>query len=133
MKKYDLKVYYGDASRPDLLAAAGADKADLLVIAISDPDKIKKIAGHAKKNHPNLKILARAVSRPHAQDLIELGVDGYERQSFQASIQMGAKALSMLGMRQHKAQRLAQAFARYDQQILEETVEMRKDEKPRYA
>lgn len=129
MKKYDVKVYYGDASRPDLLNAAGAAEADLLVIAISNAEKILAIAEHAKKHHPNLKILARALDRPHAQDLIELGVDGYERQSFHSAVAMGAKALHLMGIRKHRAQRLAQAFARYDQQMLEETVHIRKDEK----
>ncbi|MFT5465131.1 MAG: Kef-type K+ transport system membrane component KefB, partial [Verrucomicrobiales bacterium] len=75
LRKLGLKVFYGDASRPDLLHAAGADKAKLFILAVEGDDKSIEIVHAIHKHFPNLEILARASSRAHAYELIGAGVE----------------------------------------------------------
>lgn len=111
---------FGDASRIDLLRAAGAERARLLVIAIDDGDKILEIAEEARKNFPHLKILARAIDRPHVYELMRRNVDAIERETFEGGIHLGIKALEFLGWRRHQAARAGRIFRRHDLRSIEE-------------
>ncbi|MCB0807133.1 MAG: cation:proton antiporter, partial [Bacteroidales bacterium] len=120
LKKFGFKVYYGDASRPDLLHTAGAGHAKALVIAISDKEKITQIAEHAKKTYPQMKVIARAVDVPHAFRLEDLKVDAFRRETYDASLELGINTLCSLGFQNYQAHRMARMFRYHDNQIMQE-------------
>ncbi len=128
LRRFGFKLFYGDASRLDLLHAAGAAQAKLLVIAIDDQEKSLEIVDLVHKHFPHLKILARAIDRRHAYELIRRKVDVIERETFAASLDMGVEALKLLGMRSFRAQRIAATFRASDEHLLREMAEIEEDE-----
>ena len=127
LRKLGLKVFYGDASRADLLHAAGADDAELLIIAVDDPAKTIEIVETAKKHFPHLKILARSHSYLDAYELIDLGIDHVYRETFDTALRMGAEALIMMGRRAYKANRAAHSFRKHNESVIKEMAKHRKD------
>lgn len=128
MKKFDAKVFYGDARRLDLLTSAGADKAELMVISIHNPEIVSEISRMVRANFPHIRILARARDRNHAHDLMDIGVHEFERDTFHSALHLGIKALVSLGYTEAKAKRLANAFAKHDVEMLHEAYELRGDD-----
>jgi voltage-gated potassium channel Kch len=128
LRRYGFKVFYGDASRKDLLHAAGAEQARLLVIAIDDREKILEIVELAHKHFPHLKILARAIDRRHAYELVRHQVEMVQRETFDSALEMGVEALKLLGVRSYRAHRAAQIFKRHDQQVVQEMALVEGDE-----
>jgi Kef-type K+ transport system membrane component KefB/Trk K+ transport system NAD-binding subunit len=127
MRKFGMKVFYGDASRQDLLHAAGAEQAKLLIVAVDDPDKALEIVHLAKRHHPHLAILARARGRTEAYDLIDAGgVDGIYRETFETAVRVGQDALRLLGIPAYAAHRMARTFRRHDERVMLELAEARK-------
>lgn len=114
MRALGRRVNYGDATRLDLLYAAGAGSAKLLVIAIDDRERAIELVEIARQNFPHLKVLARAWDRRDAYNLLAKGADHVERETFEGSISLGRAALRALGMRAHRAQRAAALFRAYD-------------------
>jgi monovalent cation:proton antiporter-2 (CPA2) family protein len=129
LRKLGLDVFYGDASRHDLLEAAGAANARLLVIATEDHDRVVGIVETVKKHFPNLTILARATGRPEAYELLDLGVEHVYRETLDTSLQTGVDALRLLGRRAHQAHRAAKTFRRHDEESVRELGAMRHDRK----
>ncbi|MGD8605760.1 MAG: monovalent cation:proton antiporter-2 (CPA2) family protein [Myxococcales bacterium] len=127
LRKLGLKVFYGDASRLDLLRAAGADAAEVLVLAIDDHDKLVGMVDTVQKHFPHLTVLARARGRIEAYDLLEKGVETY-RETFDTSLRMGVDTLRALGFRAYQAHRSAQKFRRHDGDALEALIRVRHDE-----
>lgn len=128
LRRFGWKIFYGDASRLDLLHVAGAQQAKLIVLAIDDREKMLHIIDLVHKHFPHLKILARAVDRRHAFELIRREVDVVERETFSSALEMGVEALKLLGFRSYKAHRAAQTFKYYDEQALEEMAYVMGDE-----
>jgi len=118
LRKFGYKVYYGDASRHDLLEAAGAAEADALVIAIDDPEKTIEIVETARRHFPQLRILARAFDRVHAYRLINAGVEDVHREVFSASVDMGEQLLVRLGIHPFEAHRAAKRFKAHDEELI---------------
>jgi monovalent cation:proton antiporter-2 (CPA2) family protein len=129
LRRFGWKVFYGDASRLDLLHAAGAEQAKLIVIAIDDREKILQTIELVHKHFPHLKILSRALDRRHAYELIRHGVDVIERETFASSLDMGVEALKLLGVRSYKAYRTARMFKEHDIEALYEMAQLEGDEK----
>jgi monovalent cation:proton antiporter-2 (CPA2) family protein len=129
VREYGFKLFYGDASRADLLKTAGAKQAKLLVIAIDDRQKTLEIVQLAQRHFPNLKILARAFDVVHYHELQDLGVDYIEREMFMGSLNMGIRALQELGMPADVAKRKAEVFAKYDEETTRRLSEHREDHK----
>jgi monovalent cation:proton antiporter-2 (CPA2) family protein len=129
LRRFGFKVFYGDASRLDLLHSAGAKQAKLLIIAIDDREKIVEMVDLAHKHFSHLKILARAIDRRHAYELIRRGVDVVQRETFDSSLTMGVEALKLLGVRSYKAHRAAQTFKQHDEEALYEIAHFEGDEK----
>lgn len=127
LRKLGIKVFYGDASRLDLLRAAGAEKASLLILALDDPAKNLEIVETAGKHFPHLTILARAQSRTDAYELIDAGVDHVYRETLDTSLQVGVDALRLLGFRGHQAHRSSRKFRRHDEEALRELAAKRHD------
>jgi glutathione-regulated potassium-efflux system ancillary protein KefC len=127
LRKMGLKVFYGDASRADLLHAAGAGEADLLIIAVDDPNKAIEIVKTSKKHFPKLELMVRSKGWMDSYELIDLGINHYYRIYQDSSLRMGADALCKLGHRRHEAYRAVKTFRKHDEQILKELVEHRHD------
>jgi monovalent cation:proton antiporter-2 (CPA2) family protein len=119
-RKLGLTVYYGDASRHDLLEVAGAGEARLLVIAVDSPEKTLELVHTAKKHFPHLTILARAFEWPDVHALYAAGVEHVYREDLDTALRSGTDALRLLGFRAYAAQRAAHKFLRHDLQSMRE-------------
>lgn len=128
LRKMGLKVFYGDASRHDLLHAAGAHDAKLLIVAVDNTEKTHEIIETAQKHFPHLHIMARSVSWNDSYELLELGLDDVYRETLDTSLRLGADALAFLGRRRHRAYRAAKTFRKHDERYLRELAEMRHDD-----
>jgi glutathione-regulated potassium-efflux system ancillary protein KefC/glutathione-regulated potassium-efflux system protein KefB len=120
LRKFGRRVYYGDASRLDLLRAAGADKARLLAIAIDDREKAVDMVETAVRYFPHMTIIARAWDRRHAYQLQAAGAHVVERETFEAGLNMAAAALRCLGLSPAQAERAAALFRRHDLRVFKE-------------
>jgi monovalent cation:proton antiporter-2 (CPA2) family protein len=129
LRKFGFKVFYGDALRTDLLEAAGAREAKLLVIAIDDRDKVVELVKIAQHEFPHLKLFARAYDRVHAAELMKLGVRNVYREVFGSSMSMAKDALIEMGQSPTKAQSMISKFAALDREFLERSVAVRDNEK----
>jgi glutathione-regulated potassium-efflux system ancillary protein KefC len=118
--RLDIKVYYGDASRVELLHAAGCEHAKLFVLAVDDKETITRIAENVRQHFPHLPILARAVDRPHYWELRALGVRKVFRETFGSAYETGIEALRYMGYRAHTAHRLAQRWRKHEESVLDE-------------
>jgi monovalent cation:proton antiporter-2 (CPA2) family protein len=118
LRRFGIKLFYGDASRIDLLEAAGAREAEVLILAVDDRDKANEIAAAVQKNFPNLRIFARVFDRVHAYEMINAGVKDFYREVFDASVQMGEDALVALGKHPYEAHRAALLFKAHDEDLL---------------
>lgn len=114
------KVHYGDASRPELLHAAGCERARLFVLAVDNVEASVQIAEHLHHTYPELPVLARARNRQHYYDLSRLGVTHIYRETFASAIEVATDALRRLGVRSYTAQRITSAWRKHDERALEE-------------
>ncbi|MBJ91717.1 MAG: potassium transporter [Alteromonadaceae bacterium] len=114
LRRFGNKAYYGDAARLDLLHAAGASDAQLLVIAIDAPDKTLEIVELAHKHFPKLRIAARAIDRRHAYQLLRLGVEHFKRETFDSAVNLGVDALKLLGNSEESAEKAGTLFRAHD-------------------
>ncbi len=128
IRRFGNKVYYGDPGRADLLRAAGADTARLLVVALSDPEDVLRVVDVARRNFPGLRIVARARNRRHAHLLMERDVGLIVRETFHSALRMTGMALRELGQDEAGIERTLDAFTRMDEQALLETMAIRDDE-----
>ncbi|QKX16705.1 monovalent cation:proton antiporter-2 (CPA2) family protein [Microbulbifer sp. YPW1] len=119
VRRYGIKAYYGDASREDLLHAAGAENAKIVVLTLSDQAASLEIVSRIQKHFPHLTILARARNRMHQYALMEAGVKYIYRETVDSALEIGAGALELLGLSRHQAQRAARKFKQHDQRMLE--------------
>ncbi len=124
LRKLGIKSYYGDASRPDLLEAAGIEDAAAFVIAIDDRDRAMEIVEHVRRHYPGVRILARAFDVNHLYLLRKAGVDLAEREMFEASLKLGAETLKVLGVHPFKVEKMVRAFRRHDQSGLDQLYEL---------
>ena len=126
--RFGNKVFYGDASRVELLEAAGAGRARLLVVAIDDRDKAVEVVRVAKEHFPGLPVLARAFDRSHAYRLMEAKADVVTRETFGSALIMGEEAFKLLGHDAPNAYRMMRTFKRHDELGLEKLYEVWGDE-----
>jgi glutathione-regulated potassium-efflux system ancillary protein KefC len=118
VRRFGSTVYYGDAARADLLAAAGARNAKLLVVGVDDVDKSLEIVRTAKKHFPSMKIVARAVDRRHTYELLAEDVAAIRREVFHPALELGVDALKILGRDGEEAERMMEIFSEHDQATL---------------
>ncbi|MFI8415121.1 glutathione-regulated potassium-efflux system protein KefC [Serratia sp. NPDC078593] len=133
LRKFGTKVFYGDATRVDLLEAAGAQHASVLINAIDDVDANLQLTELAKHHFPHLKIVARARDVDHWYQLRQLGVESSERETFESSLRVGRKTLELLGLDAYEAREKADTFRRYNRQMLEAMMENYEDTEFRIA
>ena len=128
LRRFGSKVFYGDATRLDLLEAAGAREAALLVIAIDDVDDSMQLARAATEAFPNLRILARARNVRHWLELRELGIEHVERETFESALRTARSALEVMGIRPFEGRRIADRFRRKTVATLEQMLPEFRDE-----
>lgn len=128
VRRFGSKVYYGDAAREDLLHAAGAAKARLLVVAVDEQDKTLDIIKTAQTHFPHLQIFARAIDRRHAYELMHLGVRNFRRETFDSALNLGIDALTVLAGDRVAAERAGRLFGAHDLQTLEQLAAVWGDE-----
>ena len=123
LRKFGFKVFYGDATRYDLLEAAGAQEAKLLIIAIDEREKVLELIETARKHFPHLKLFARAYDRSHAYEILRLGVDKVYREMFGSSMDLAEDALVALGRHPYEAWRASRTFRRHDEALIRRAME----------
>lgn len=129
LRKFGFKVFYGDALRLDLLEAAGARQAKVLVIAIDDAEKITELVRIARQNYPSLRLLVRVFDRAHAYEVLKEGVDDIYREVFGSSMDLAQDALVALGRPGKEAERIIRTFREYDEKFLRKQAAVAGDQK----
>jgi len=114
LRKLGLKVFYGDASRQDLLHAAGAEKARILILAFNNHGKTLDIVRMVRKHYPHLTIFTRSSGRTEVFELLDEGIHHVYRETFETSLKVGIDALTTLGFRSYQAQRVTKTFRNHD-------------------
>ena len=122
--KFGVKTYYGDASRPELLHAAGIESAKALVVAIDDKERAVELVEHVRRHHPQVHILARAFDVNHLYLLYKAGADVAVREVFDGSLEIGKAALKAVGLHPFKVEKMSQSFRRHDKAGLESLYEL---------
>jgi monovalent cation:H+ antiporter-2, CPA2 family len=129
LRKLGFKVYYGDASRLELLKAAGCENAKLFIAAIDNPRVNLQVVEMIKKHFPHIKILARARNRNDAFELVDMGVNDFYRENLYSAVNLGVDALVEMGHRRYTATRQGQRFIRVDEEATYRLAEKRHDKK----
>ncbi|MBI4821747.1 MAG: cation:proton antiporter [Deltaproteobacteria bacterium] len=127
LRRMGLRVFYGDPTRHDLLEAAGAGKAKIIILALGEPEKNLSIVHTVRKHFPHLEIFARSIDRPDAYELLEDDVKHVYRETLDSALRMGVDVLRALGMHGYRATRAARTFLNHDEAGLHELAAARKD------
>ena len=114
LKAFDVQAYYGDATRPDLLHAAGIENAKLLVIAIDGREQITELVKYVRHHYPDVHIVARAIDRDHVYDLWHAGCRDIVRETYDSSLRMSRSSSEALGYNRDQASRMTDAFTELD-------------------
>ncbi|MFO1333977.1 MAG: glutathione-regulated potassium-efflux system protein KefC [Piscinibacter sp.] len=120
VRRFGWQVYYGDATRLDLLRSAGADAARLFVLAIDDVEQSVAVAKLVREHFPHLGIVARARNVSHYYQLRNLGIEAVERETLDSALMSGRSALERLGLERHQARTLALRFRRHNLELVEQ-------------
>ena len=123
-RRFGFRVFYGDATRLDLLEAAGAASADLIVITLDDSAATTRLAHTVRQHFPKLRIVARARDMRHMFELRDLGVELIERETFQSALLLGEAALTAATGDVRKAHRAARTFAEHDLDVVAKLYEV---------
>jgi monovalent cation:proton antiporter-2 (CPA2) family protein len=127
LRRFGSSVFYGDATRIDLLESAGGDRAKLIVIAIDDVDKTVKAAQEIRERFPKAKILARARNRQEVYRLMDAGVHALRRETFDSALSLAGEAMTLLGAHPYTVRRNMRLFADHDEQALAKGYEIQHD------
>ncbi len=124
MAKFGIKAFYGDASRPDLLHAAGLRDAEMLVIAIDDPERTIDIIEHARRDRPDIHIVTRAYGREDVYKHYAAGSNDIIRETFDSAVRAGRSALEAFGVHPYEAEKAVTAFVKSDQYAIRALAEV---------
>jgi monovalent cation:proton antiporter-2 (CPA2) family protein len=127
LRALGLKVFYGDGSRPDLLRAAGAEGARLLIIAVDNQDVVRRIVEVSERHFPHLKVLVRVAGRPEAYELLDRGLEHLYRDGVETALRIGVDALRLLGRPAHQVHRASTTFFQHDEASVRDLGRMRHD------
>lgn len=117
-RRFGFKVYFGDATQPDLLHAAGIEQAKVVVVAVDDIETCDRLVHELRQRHPQVRIVARARDALHAMTLIDAGVHDVEREVFEGSLRSARAALEAIGHDRFEARQLTDRFRHYSQAFL---------------
>ncbi|MFC6282509.1 MULTISPECIES: glutathione-regulated potassium-efflux system protein KefC [Polaromonas] len=127
VRSFGYRVFYGDATRLDLLRTAGAATAKILVLAVDDVEQSIKIVDLVRENFPQLQIVARARDVTHWNALRDRGVTHVEREVFESSLRSARTVLELLGQPPHEARQTAMRFRQHNIELFERMYPHRKD------
>jgi monovalent cation:H+ antiporter-2, CPA2 family len=127
LRKMGFKVYYGDATRIDLLQSAGAEKAMILVAAIDSPEINQDLIRTVQKHFPHIQVFARARNRVDAYELIDMGIKEIYRENLHTSVKLAVDVLTRMGYRSYTSTRQGLNFIKYDEDTLVEMAGHRHD------
>lgn len=128
VRRYGNKVYFGDASKIDLLRASGAAQARLFVLAIDDVEASVRTAEAVSRHFPNLKIIARARNRRHEYKLMDLGIEHIFRETFLSSVALSERVLQDLDLDDGNVQQIVELFKDRDRRLIVEQHAVQHDE-----
>ncbi|SLN34382.1 Glutathione-regulated potassium-efflux system protein KefC [Roseovarius litorisediminis] len=120
MRRFGIKGFFGDPSRPELLHAAGLREARVLVAALDDPEATVQLVTFARRERPDLHIIARARDRTHVFRLYQAGADDIVRELFDSSLRAGRYVLENMGLTEFEAAKLEQTFYQHDRHSVRE-------------
>ena len=132
VRNYGGHLYYGDATHPDILRAAGIQQAKVFILAIDDIEDSMNVARHIRLNYPELQLLVRARDRHHVHLLRDLGVQHIWRETYLSSLGMAYRALCDLGVSDSDAKKSIELFRDYDEQLLAQQQRVYTDEQKVY-
>ncbi|MEM8729063.1 MAG: cation:proton antiporter [Pseudomonadota bacterium] len=124
MRRFGFKGFLGDPTRPELLRAAGLEKASILVAAMDDREKVTQLVAYARKQRPDLHIIARAYDRNQVYQLYQAGADDIVREMFDSSLRAGRYVLENAGLTEYEAAVAEQTFYDHDRQTVRELAEL---------
>jgi CPA2 family monovalent cation:H+ antiporter-2 len=124
MRKFGFSGYFGDPTRPDLLKAAGLQTASVLVVAVDKKETANKLVAYARKQRPDIHIVARARDRNHVYELYAAGADDIVRELFDSSLRAGRYALENLGLSEYEASEAETQFYQHDRNGLRDLAEL---------
>ena len=130
LRKFGLKVYFGDATRPDLLSAAGIAEAKLLVVTIDDKDATTGLTRYVRETYPDVHVIARAYDRPHVYDLWAVGCRDIIRETYDSSVRAARSAFEALGIDRTAAELMMSEFETTDHQMMLDTAELHDPDTP---
>jgi glutathione-regulated potassium-efflux system protein KefB len=128
LRKFGFEVYYGDMTRLDLLEAAGAGEAELIVVTVGDVERVLTLVELVQKHYPHLKIVASATDRGAAYDLMDVGVHTIRRETFDSAMSLGQDVLGLLGLNPYEAYKLRRLFKKKDEELLPELYQIHRHE-----
>ena len=120
MRRFGVKSFLGDPTRPELLKAAGIAKARILVVALDDPENTVKLVEYVRRNYPDIHIIARAYDRHHVFELFQAGADDIVREMFDSSLRAGRYVLEKVGLSEYEAAQAEQTFYAHDRLTIRE-------------
>jgi CPA2 family monovalent cation:H+ antiporter-2/glutathione-regulated potassium-efflux system protein KefB len=118
LRKMGFEVYYGDATRLDLLESAGIAEAKILICAIDNPSVTKHVTKMVKEKYPHVELMIRVKNRYEAYDLLNLGMENIYRESLETSLVLAKDVLSKMGFRKHTLNTQVHNFIKYDEAII---------------
>ena len=124
MRRFGVKGFFGDPTRPELLHAAGIQNARVLVVALDDPKATNKLVSYARRLRPDLFIVARARDRTHVYRLYKAGADKIVREMFDSSLRAGRYVLENVGLSEYEAAIAEQTFYQHDRQTVRELAKL---------
>ncbi|WP_170784446.1 monovalent cation:proton antiporter-2 (CPA2) family protein [Ruegeria lacuscaerulensis] len=124
MRRFGVKGFLGDPTRPELLRAAGLEKASVLVAAMDDPKTVTRLVSFARRQRPDLHIVARAHDRTHVYELYQAGANDIVREMFDGSLRAGRYVLENIGLSDYEAAQAEQTFYHHDRTAVRELAEL---------
>jgi CPA2 family monovalent cation:H+ antiporter-2 len=124
IRVFGVKAFFGDASRPDLLHAAGIDNARMLIVAIDDRHQATEMVRYVSEHHPHVHIVARAVDRHHVYELWAAGCRDVIRETFDSAIRAARSALEALGVHPFDAETRTRAYVAHDRRHIRELADL---------
>ena len=132
LRAFGFEVYYGDATRLDLLESAGAAEAELIIITLGDHEKSIELVELVQKHYPHLKIAVNAVDRSAAYEFMDLGVTTIRRETFGSALTLGQDALQLLGFDPYEAYKIRRLFRKKDKETMPEMHKILRQDLDRY-
>ncbi|OFE13495.1 potassium transporter [Pseudohongiella acticola] len=127
VRQINIKSYFGDASRSEMLETAGISKAMVLVVAIDDRERAVRMVQHVKQYYPEVWVLARAFDRGHGYQLRDAGANDIISETYHSALELGGRTLTAMGVHPERARRMTKAFSDSEAAHADELFEAWKD------